>query len=69
MCDGSDVIEYDRRTLELRNSPLHMEQDTLHQYTSTPVHQYTSIPVYQYTSTPVHQYTSTPVYQYTSIAI
>ena len=27
MCDASDVIEYDRRTTELSNTVLHMEQD------------------------------------------
>ena len=28
MCDDSDVIKYDRRTPELSNAPLHMEQET-----------------------------------------
>ena len=27
ICYASDVIEYDRRTSELSNAPLHMEQD------------------------------------------
>ena len=29
MCDGSsDITDYDRRTLELSNTPLYMKQDT-----------------------------------------
>ena len=29
MGDASDVMGYDRRTLELSNAPLHMKQNTI----------------------------------------
>jgi len=28
MCDASDNVEYDERTLELYNAPLHMKLDS-----------------------------------------
>ena len=32
MGDASEIMGYNRRTPELSNAPLHMKQDTLHQY-------------------------------------
>ena len=32
ICYASDIMEYDRRTPELSNAALHMNEDTQHQY-------------------------------------
>ena len=43
MGGDSDIMEYDRRTPEISNAPLHMKQETLHQYSDIAPSLYNSI--------------------------